>query len=235
MKAILLSAGQGSRLKPLTDKKPKCLVEINQKSILERQIESLQKSGVKDVVVIIGYMAEKVKEKLKKYKKINIKFVFDKNYQIANNMHGLMLAEEEIKDGFLLMNGDVVLDTEIIADLIKCRHKNAFPIEQDKYLEEAMKVIIKDGLVRNIRKDIKKEEASGCSIDVYKFSEEGAKVLFEEINYIIGEQKKLNEWTEVAIRNILHKIEIYPLYINGKKWMDIDTLDDLKIAEIIFK
>jgi len=235
IRAIILSAGRGSRLKPLTDHKPKCLVNINKISLLERQIKILAHNGVKEITVVIGYLAENVRKKFRNYREANIKFITNKDYIKTNNMYSLMLAQKENQNGFILMNGDVLFDSKIIKALIESDHGNVFPVDQNNYYQEAMKIIVKDGLIKSISKDIPASESSGCSVDIYKFSKQGSKKLFEKINDIIKNQKRVNQWTEMAIQEIFSKINVYPVYIGGNKWMDIDDFDDLKKAKKIFK
>ncbi|MHA1473469.1 MAG: hypothetical protein ACTSQW_10295 [Promethearchaeota archaeon] len=96
-----------------------------------------------------------------------------------------------------------------------------------------MKVIKEGEFLVDISKKISKEETFGCSIDFYKFSENGAEVLFSKIDDIISKRKQLKLWSEVAIKEILNQgiLKVKPFDIKGKYWFEIDDLEDLKKAE----
>ena len=108
MKAIILAAGIGSRLRPLTNNIPKCLVEVNNKSIIEYQIDAYLEAKVEEIIIITGYLSKHLVEFIqKKYKSENIKFIENKNYNDTNNMYSLYLAKDYLLDkNFILSNAD---------------------------------------------------------------------------------------------------------------------------------
>jgi len=239
MELVILSAGIGKRLRPLTDKKPKCLIEVLGKPILEHQLELfLDNNQIDQIIIIIGYKADLIKKYIKSRKNSNrkIKLLVNQIYDKTNNMYSLYLAEDYLKNSFLLLNGDVILQKEIVDGLIDFPFKDAIAVDVGKYNEESMKVTQNTGYLTDISKVIDKKNALGCSIDFYKFSEEGKNQLFNKINEYVNEKKEKNLWTEVAIQELLRKNELkMKAYdIKNMNWIEIDNLKDLQSARKIF-
>lgn len=233
VKALILAAGMGTRLKPITDFKPKCMVEINGKPIIYKQIDNLAKNGIKDITVIAGYKSEMLKNALKQQYPF-VKVVINDRYATTNNMYSAYLAKEYYSQSeFLLMNADVFYDESVISELASRRYKNSIVVEKGVYNVESMKVRFNNGHISEISKKIPKEKAYGVSIDVYKFSAQGSKVFFEKVIEYIELRKELNHWTEVALNEILSEVTFIPCPLKGR-WMEIDNYDDLKKAECIF-
>lgn len=234
MKALILAAGLGSRLAPLTDDCPKSLVKVNGKSILIKQIENLKENGIEDITIISGYKADILEKKIKEeYPEINI--IHSEDYKNTNNMYSAYLASNKLKgQDFLMMNADVFFDSSVIKELIAFEAENAIVTDIGRYMEESMKVVEKDGRLIKISKQISPKEALGCSIDVYKFSSEGGQAFFNKCKEYIVEKKELKLWSEVALNDILNEIEFKACPLVGR-WYEIDNHDDLKAAEELFK
>lgn len=233
MKALILAAGLGTRLKPLTNDIPKCLVPVNGKPIIVKQIENLYENNIHDITIISGYLAD-VLEKEIHSKYPNIKIINSENYDTTNNMYSSYLAKDIMhNENFLMMNADVFFDSSIIKSLLECPHENAIVTDIGSYSEESMKVVMDNNRLIKISKQIKKEEALGNSIDVYKFSKEAGNLYFKECSKYIEEKQELKLWSEVALNDILTKIEFLPCELNGN-WVEIDDKNDLLLAESIF-
>lgn len=235
MKAIILAAGFGSRLRPLTNDVPKCMVEVNNVKIIEKQLSNLISNGIKlkDIVIVTGYKTEKLENYLNQvYKGINI--IVNKDYETTNNMYSLYMTKDFVKnDEFLLMNADVYYDNDIIKELLAFKHSNAIVCDNGRYIEESMKITKENGVIRHISKAISEEDSYGVSIDVYKLSYKAGQELFKIANHIINEEKNLNSWTEVALDILLKKEDFYSMDMKYK-WVEIDNHEDLKYAESIF-
>lgn len=233
MKALILAAGLGTRLAPLTDNCPKSLVEVNGKPILIKQIENLHENGIKDITIISGYKAEILETRVKK-EYPEIKIICSVDYATTNNMYSAYLAKETMNnEGFLMMNADVFYDASIIKELLAFEAENAIVTDIGTYMEESMKVVEENGRLTKISKTITKEDALGASIDVYKFSSEGAKVFFEKCCDYIENKKELKMWSEVAINDILGDVEFKACPLVGR-WLEIDNHEDLAAACKLF-
>ena len=214
MQAIILAAGLGTRLRPITDEVPKCMVSVNGIRIIDKQIDNLHKAGVKDIVVVGGYKADVLKKHLERYN--GITFVENSRYAETNNMYSLYLALKHTEgSGFLLMNADVYFDANIIAGLLEKDKEGNSLIACDRsgYLEESMKIAT---------------DENG------KLNADAAGILSREIYDTIEVKKSENLWTEVALDAIFSKTVFAPYEICGR-WFEIDNHDDLRRAEQIFK
>ncbi len=232
MKALILAAGLGTRLAPITDTKPKSLVPVNGKPILIKQIENLTENGIDDITVISGYKAEVLEEAVHKFYP-NIKIIRSVDYATTNNMYSAYLGKEELYgEEFLMMNADVFYDASIIDALLKCPSPNAIVVDIGTYIEESMKVVQENNRLTEIAKTITPEKALGASIDVYKFSSDGGKAFFDKCSEYI-DRGDLKKWSEVALNDILHDVVFNACPLVGR-WLEIDNHDDLAAAEKLF-
>lgn len=237
MKAIILAAGLGSRLRPVTNEMPKCMVLVNGQPIIHKQISNLLENGINesDIVVVAGYKAE-VLDKYIKDNFPNINVINNARYSETNNMFSLYLAMKNIgKTSFLLMNADVFMDENVISGLLDYPSDNAIAVDDTQYLEESMKVCVTaNGKITHISKAISEEDHFAVSIDVYKISSEAAAVLMDVIHDFIELRNDENSWTEVALDKIFVSEEFYPYIIQGR-WVEIDNHNDLINAEKLFQ
>ncbi|MHC1785559.1 MAG: NTP transferase domain-containing protein [Christensenellales bacterium] len=233
MKALILAAGLGSRLAPITDNCPKSLVPVNGQPILMKQIENLHVNGIRDITIISGHRADILGIAVcRSFPEIRI--IHSENYATTNNMYSAYLAKEAMAgEGFLMMNADVFFDASVIAELLRFHHPDAIVTDIGTYLEESMKVIEDNGRLVKISKIISREDALGSSIDVYKFSREGAEAFFGKCAEYIGNKRELKLWSEVALNDILPVIEFKACPLVGR-WFEIDNHDDLAAAEKLF-
>lgn len=232
-KALILAAGLGTRLAPITNDRPKSLVPVNGKPILIKQIENLHKNGITDITIISGYLASILEETVHKSFP-DVKIIESVNYATTNNMYSAYLGKDMLEDNkFLMMNADVYFDSSVITKLLECDAENAIVTDIGRYIEESMKVIERDGKLVEISKSVKEEDALGASIDVYKFSKEGGKAFFDKCEEYIEKKKELKMWSEVALNDILAEIDFKACPLDGR-WLEIDNHDDLYAAEKLF-
>ena len=234
-KALILAAGFGSRLAPLTDNLPKSLVPVNGTPILFKQIENLLENGISDITIISGYKAD-VLEKAVREKWPEIRIIESVDYASTNNMYSAWLGREAMGgEPFLMMNADVFFDASVIAALLAFKGENAIVTDIGNYLEESMKVVERDGKLIQISKAITPEAALGASIDVYKFSAAGGAAFFEACRGYIEDRKELKLWSEVALNDVLEQgsvpFEACPL---DGRWLEIDNHEDLAAAVALF-
>ena len=225
MKAVILAAGRGTRLIPLTNTQPKCLLEIDGKAIIDYQIESVLDTGINEIIVVTGYLHELIKKHLGS--KCHI--IFNDKFSNTNSMYSLWLARHLlIGYNFVLLNGDVILSSELLKKIVKAKEKTAALIEIGRKAKTGeMNVIIENGVITEFSKSIKGDIASGESVQVTKFSVQDSFILFEEIEKIIlgGNHK---EFPAVAYKTLINKSGISPIYTEGLEWFEIDTIEDFE-------
>ena len=242
MKAIILAAGVGSRLRPITDNKPKCLVKVAGKPILWYQIDAFYKAGIKDITIVTGHLSEQIKDFINTNKfqwtgtAINI--IENNVYNKTNNMYSLYLTKPFINsEAFLLINGDVAIESAIVKAIVDHDLADLIAVEKGNYNDESMKIIVDtNNRVIDISKKIVKENSFGTSIDLYKFSKTSSEIFFKEMKRIIEDDNNLNDWTEIALQRLLNsnRLHMTPMNIENKKWVEIDNYEDLALADKLF-
>lgn len=247
MIGVILSAGMGSRLMPLTKDKPKPLLEINGMTLLERMIKHLMNEDITEFIVIVGYNKDRVIEftpTLEEKYGINIKIIENEKYDVTNTSVSTYLAskyiEENQKDDFILINGDNVVDPEIITRIAE-RDNTSMIVDNFKDLnEESFKIIIEDetfnedktianGSIKEIGKGIDIQSSTGEFIGVSKVS---AKDLskFNEILEELMEEDKQNYY-DFAYKPLSKISPIDFVLTNGLKWTEIDDHNDWDQAQ----
>lgn len=236
-KALILAAGLGTRLAPITNDRPKSLVSVNGKPILLKQIENLRMNGIVDITIVSGYKSDAL-EKAVHAQYPKIKIVESVDYATTNNMYSAYLGIKAMfPDGnirpFYMMNADVFYDTSVITALEQMSTTNLVVVDIGRYIEESMKVIENDGRLVAISKQIAPEEALGCSIDVYKFGADGGKAFFNRCIEYIEKKKELKMWSEVALNDAFSDVVFQACPLKGR-WLEIDNHEDLAAAETLF-
>lgn len=233
MKAVILAAGRGTRMPEITKENPKCLIEIGEQTILERQIEILLRNCVEKIYVVIGFMAEKIKEKLRSTEKVIL--IENKEFTTTDNIYSLYLTQDRVKGReFILLNGDAIFEENIIKRLLIHEEKNIAPVDSMHYDLEELKIREEDGLIKEILpKNASKEISDGSTIGIFKFSSDGSEILFDKIEKLVAKNIK-NKWFEYALNNILKRIKMHKMDIHGLKWIEVDTLEDIKKTQELF-
>jgi len=229
MKAVILAAGIGRRLLPLTEYKPKALLEAGGKSLLHYQLESLRKNmDLKDVYIVTGHCSKLIENFAH-----SCKIIENPRYKDTNNIYSLWLMKNRVKEGFILLNSDVLFHEQILEKIIKSDFENAIIVDDYKDLgEEEMKIVLNDNKLVEISKDIEPKKATGEYIGISKFSKSCAKVLFDKIDELIREGKT-SEWYEKAFTEIVNDLDIYGVSTDGLPWIEIDDFTDLKNAQTV--
>ncbi|EKD26154.1 MAG: nucleotidyl transferase [uncultured bacterium] len=236
MKAVILAAGRGIRMNHRTTIIPKCLLDINGKTIIEKQLLHLKRHGIKDIFLVLGHQYDKVLMKLHEIKVRHVNILFNNDYAVTNNMFSLFKTKEWVKgNSFVLLNGDAVVENKLF-DMIVNSKSSACPYDSENFNPEELKVLIKDKLAYKIMPKITgPENSNGSTIGVFKFSAQASTLFFDDMEKTIVKQKKLNEWFEHSLTNIFPKTKFKPLDIKGLKWIEIDDPNDLSLARGMFE
>ncbi|WP_413494606.1 HAD-IIA family hydrolase [Morganella psychrotolerans] len=238
MIGVILAAGVGSRLRPMTNNKPKCLVTTAGKPILQYQLDAYKNAGITDIIIIVGYEGDAIRNYCKYTKELNIHIIENSEYEDTNNMYSLYLAKNYINGkAFILNNADLAVENNLITDMISSPEKDIVAVDFSLYNEESMKITCNDaGMIINISKQISEEDTLGCSIDFYKFSETSSEIFFEELERIIVNEKNKKDWTEIAMQRLFQSQELKfkPFNIQNTAWVEIDNYDDLALSDKIF-
>jgi choline kinase len=234
IEVIILAAGVGSRLRPITLDVPKCMVPVNGVPLIGRLIKQLkQHSNISRINIVLGYKSEIVTEYLKDS---NINFIINKDYESTNNMYSFYLATKSLSNlnDIIIINADCIYDDSVILSAFES-DSSCIIADENFFNEESMKVEVNDNYVIGISKAYPKKENIFSSIDFYRLKGAAVTKIIENVTQKIG-SGDLNSWTEVAINSIVNENikMIKPLFIGTSRWYEIDNLVDLEIANKLF-
>lgn len=245
MKAIMLAAGVGSRLGKYTKNNTKCMLEVQGKTLLERAIEALNESGINDLVLVLGYKKENVKEYIKENKldkKINITYIDNDIYDKTNNIYSLYLAKEYLAgDDIILLESDLIYDYKIIRKLVDSSYENAAVIAKyEEWMDGTVVTLNKDNIISSFieKQDFNYNYVDGYykTVNIYKFSREFSNNFY--IPFLESYIKAYgdNEYYELVLKVItgLREVKLHGIVLNGEDWYEIDDCQDLDIANAIF-
>jgi choline kinase len=234
MKAVILAAGIASRLRPLTNNTPKCLLKVGPKNILELAIENLIANKIFDIIIVTGYLENQIRDFVNiRFPELNITFYYNEFYESTNNIYSLWLARHALHgDDMLLMDSDIVFDKQIIAKLCSSGYKSCLALKRHDVLDEEIKVRTDhNGRVLNISKEINPSEAAGESVGIEIFKRDLLRELFSVIDRKVNIEKNVNQFYEAAFQELINNNhEIYIVDITEYFCIEIDTVEDLKIA-----
>ncbi|MGN2336997.1 sugar phosphate nucleotidyltransferase [Clostridium cagae] len=223
MRAILVAAGMGTRLRPLTNTIPKSLVEVNGISLLERQIINLKEIGIDEIVVLTGYLHEKFDDLVKKYNLVKI--VNDK-YDVYNNIYTMYLAKEYLQDTFVI-DADNYINKKFLP---KVRPENSEYYSACKENIDGEWILRYDENNKLQRVDIGKEgqEPSYIMSGASYWSEKDGKFIAQKLNEKVehGDFKNLY-WDDIVVEN-LKDLDVYVNKIGSNDIFEIDSLKDLE-------
>lgn len=256
MKVIILAAGQGTRLRPLTDNVPKCMVKINGKSIIERQITVMQECGVsnKDIAVVAGYKHDVLHETLKDR---NI-LVFDNNrYDDTNMVYSLMCAKEYIKNSkdIIVSYGDIVYSREVFQKILQLENESISVIVDDEWYEywsercdnplddaETLMFNERDYLTEIGQRTTELSKVQSQYIGLMRFKDYGLEAMLKlcqeaEIRSLNGIKlwRTDRDYSKMYMTDLLQGLidegnDLKAVHIQ-RGWFEIDNIDDLQVAE----
>jgi L-glutamine-phosphate cytidylyltransferase len=247
MNAIILAAGKGERLRPLTNEIPKCMVKLFGKTLLEYQIDVFKSCGINDITIVTGYKADKIKLK-------GVNFLHNENYDTTNMVETLFCAKEKLSENVIISYGDIIFEKKILQKLINSEWDSSIIVDSqwEKYwkmrfenpLDDAESLKIdENGLITNIGMKVTSlEEIQGQYIGLMKFKNEGIKNLKK-----IYEKAKLKSMTGINLLNQnihfekSYMTDLIQLMINeGEEinaikivngWLELDSISDYNLYE----
>lgn len=233
-KAIILNAGEGKRLRPLTKNLPKCLLKIGNKTILEHQLSNLAKCSIKEVTVVIGHRSEMICRKIRQAPfDLSVNYIWNEIYYKTNTAYSLWLARNEMDEDFIYLNGDVLFHQEALRRLIQSKFDTCLAISKKKVGKEEMKVRIANCIIRRIGKEMEPSLADGEFIGIARFSKEFNVLLKKKLEEVIKEGK-LNAFFEHAVQRTLRTHSIYAVDVSDIPCIEIDNHGDFNEAKRMY-
>ncbi len=235
-KAIILSAGQGSRLGHLVDDRPKCLIDFGGRSLLDRQLDTLAGNGVGEAVVVTGFHDDLINEALSRRSGgPDVRTIYNPFYKVADNLGSLFMAREELSGDCLVWNGDTLVSDTLMARVVgNDRAGICVTIDRkDSYDEDDMKVVVDpDGRLRAIGKRIS-QGVNGESIGLLAFRSGGAERFREAIERDIRAPEGTTIWYLRVIHHLAERSDVWTFDINGEEWGEVDFPEDVERAQAL--
>jgi phosphoenolpyruvate phosphomutase len=233
VKALILASGKGERLYPVTKEIPKPLVEIWNRAILGIQLDNLIGCGLKDVIITTGSFEGKIKEYVKeKYPNINVSYVNNPRYKATNYIYTMWLTREFIDEDIILLHGDLLFEKKLLERMIDEKGNRVLVNKKIEVPEKDFKAVIVNDRVIKIGIEFIGKNAFAC-LPMYKFSKSDFLFWLNECEQYIG-KGEVNIYAENVFNDISDELLIYPLYFNDELCMEIDTKEELEIAERIW-
>jgi L-glutamine-phosphate cytidylyltransferase len=235
VRVIILAAGQGKRLLPLTAEVPKALLDIGGKSVIERQIEAFSAHGVNDFVVVTGYASHLMDDALAKIAArlgVSLRSVFNPFYAVADNLASCWLARHEMQGDFIQVNGDNVFRADLVERLLAAPKRDASVAINFKeaYDADDMKVMMDRSRVTEIGKTLPLDTVNAEAIGFYVFRAAGAKAYVDQLELSMRDPLGLRQWFPSAVGALAKKISIGTIAVDGIKWCEVDFPGDLANA-----
>lgn len=238
MHAIILSAGRGSRLLPLTTDLPKCLLPIGMTTVLGMQLDTLAKGGVTKATVVTGFNENLVEAEINSRPQgPRVKTLYNPFFQVADNLASCWMVREAMNEDFLIINGDTLFSPVLLEKVLTAPEA---PItvtidKKDSYDGDDMKVTLDGAQLLSIGKTLSPPQTHGESIGMLRFMGEGRQVFKNELERRMREEDGTKSWYLSAIDHLAKSgVKITTTNINGSSWAELDTPEDYEICRAMF-
>lgn len=237
MIGVILAAGMAKRLRPLTDTKPKCLLEVGGQTLLERTVNAIVSTGINELVVVTGYRGEMIRDFLQQhYPSLTITFLHNQDYEHNNNIYSLWMAGKVVRSHeFLLMDSDILCDPETVRRIV--RHEgSALALNRHELGEEEMKIVVDDNMnITEISKTCRVEDALGESVGIEKMSADYSEALYRELDQMIQNEGLIDIFYERAFERLIPQGYTFRVVDTTDLFSyELDTPEDYERAKELF-
>lgn len=230
MKAIILAAGMGSRMLPLTEKTHKCLLEINNEPIIRNQINNLNTAGINDIILVGGYKFDLIKD----YLKDEVQYAHNPFYETTNSVVSLWLAVQNIDSDILIINSDVIFDENLVRRMCNVSSDISVAVSKEWSDERGYKAEIINDFVVDMSMNIEKDKIGGEYAGMIFVQKEQMQKLKEQCEKLMIE-KKFNVWFEDMIVDLIKNgAKAQSIEVDTDKWYELDTVEELEYARAKF-
>ena len=239
MIGVILAAGMAKRLRPLTDTKPKCLLEVGGRTLLERTVDAMQQAGISEFVVVTGYRGDMIRVFLiSHYSSLisKITFLHNADYEHNNNIYSLWMAGEKVRgEDFLLMDSDILCDPAAVVCIAQ-QKGSALAVNRHELGEEEMKVVVDaDMRITEISKTCSPEDAMGESVGIERITADYGEALFRELDQMILKEGLIDIFYERAFERLIPQGHTFRVVDTTDFFSyEIDTPEDYERANELF-
>ena len=242
MKGLILSAGMGTRLHPLTRTRPKCLVHVAGRPMMEYQLDSLRRAGVENCTIVVGYLADAVRGYFgSDYRGVSLSYVENTAYASTNNLYSFWLARAEFDDDVLLLEADLVFDDLLVRELVLMDQGNVAIVDRFQSDMDGTVILADGGVAKSmvLKADQGPEFDYGTAlktVNIYRLSRESlVKDIVPKMEEFL-EEGRADQYYEAVFADLIStgRMNMAVMNTGNKKWAEIDTLGDLSEAEKLF-
>jgi len=233
LKAIILSAGQGRRLMPLTSNLAKCCLPLHGISILEWQLSQIAKCDIDEVVVVTGFASEVVDAIVDRVSGIKVRTLHNPMYAHTDNLGTCWEARFEMDGPFVLMNGDTLFEAAVLRHLLACDKEYPITLATDTkpiFDLDDMKIIADGDRLLKVSKQLDIHLVSGESIGLMVFDQTGAQAFTQKVEEMMDKAGALKLWYLSAIDQLASESIAGICPIHGMSWCEVDDAADLAAA-----
>ena len=237
MQGLILAAGASRRLYPLTENKPKCLLDVGGIPILSHQLNALKKYNIKEVIIVLGYYQDMIVDYIKNnHSEMKLTYVTNEYYLETNTSYSLYLCKDLISlSNTLLMNGDVLYPPALLKLLIDSHYENVLAVDIKQCGDEEVKVTVsKNKRITSLGKEVLIKKSLGEFIGVAKLSTHFNNSFTSSLSRLIDAEGRTN-YFEAAIEPLLDRHELYYEDVSLLPCIEIDFMEDLKKANELVK
>ena len=233
MIGVILAAGMAKRLRPLTDTKPKCLLEVGGKTLLQRTVDAMAATGITEFVVVTGYRANMIRDFLTiHYSLFTFHFLHNADYEHNNNIYSLWMAGQKVRGKeFLLMDSDILCDPKAIAEVAR-QSEPALALNRHELGEEEMKIVVDaDNRITEISKTCRVEDAVGESVGIEKMTADYSEALYRELDQMIEKEGLIDIFYERAFERLIPQGHTFKVIDTTRYFSyELDTPEDFDKA-----
>lgn len=233
MKVIILSAGQGRRLLPLTAERPKAALMAGERAVLEWQLHAISQCAVDEVVVVTGFGADHIDRIAENTTSVPVRTLYNPFYAHSDNLGTCWIARHEMTAPFMIINGDTLFEADILKRLLGQLGRAPITLVTDSkasYDDDDMKVVVHDGRLERVGKKLDLATVNGESIGMMHFDEAGGEAFRQRVDYMMRHGTGLGQWYLSAIDHLAQQALVTTCPIDGLSWCEIDDPADLENA-----
>ena len=242
MKGLILSAGMGTRLDPLTRTCPKCMVHVAGRPMMEYQLDALRRAGVEACTIVVGYMADSVRGYFgATYRGVQLSYVENKVYAGTNNLYSFWLAKSELDDDVLLLEGDLVFDEQLVSQLVRMDEENVAIVDRFQQDMDGTVILADGGVAKSMV--LKADQGPGFdyhsalkTVNIYRLSKESLEDEIVPMMQEFLEEGRDDQYYEAVFATLIDsgRLNMAVMNTGNNRWAEIDTLGDLREAEKLF-
>ncbi len=241
--ALILAAGSGSRIANITTD-PKCLLEVNNRSLLDWHLTHLESVGIRDIVLVVGYKADRIQEHLKNRTHLNLKFIKNADFSRKGNGYSMFLGLQGIDKDVLVLDADLIYDAEVLKEFMGEDEKDQILIGKGSVddVECAKTLVDESGCIRKLidkrplsAEELSRYEFAGEAIGIMKFSDCERKKLIASCGRFFSIRENLGLNWEHLMNFHLEYNDVHTYFTDSNLWIEIDTPHDYKEARLMFE